>query len=483
MREASAPVQQQVARRCPTCGRVSADSERCLHCWRDIAGVAPLPPEEAAAAPKVPASLARGHEQKLTLGRVLRYGSLTLVLLLVGWWTYGAFISKPPRPQATSSTVRSAASGSWTTQDGDNRGTRSTAAPAHIDGTEAWRAALGSPAATALVTDGRIVIAPLHDGRLVSLDAASGKTLWTVALTLDNPPLSAPVIAGDRIYLAQREGLVLALDAANGKEVWRRSVAESFEASPLVADGIVYASHEGGLVAFDAEDGRILWNRPLDIIAANVTPVVEGNYLVVATGNKAIVFDRTTGEPVYYVSFSRSRPSSVAIRGDEVVAVYGRTATAFPASARHPWWMDLVNANLGGDALRTFWFRMYIYGMAPAPPVEVTLWHLNSLSRRTMGAAFGEEIFVAGAPDGAVTALGRADGKLVWSAKTGGRLLTPPIITSDGVLFVEDGRLLLLDAKTGEQRAERKVDALQWATPTHAATYIATGAGDVAALR
>lgn len=483
MREASVPVQQQVARRCPACGRVSADSERCLHCWRDIAAVAPLPPEEAASAPKVTASLARSREQKVTLGRVLRYGSLTLVLLLVAWWAYGAFISKPPRPQTPASNMRSAAMGSWTTQDGDNRGTRSTSAPAHIGGTEVWRAPLGSPAATALVTDGRIVVAPLLDGRLVALDATSGKTLWTARLTLDNAPLSAPAIAGDRIYLAQREGLILALDANDGREVWRRSVAESFEASPLVADGVVYASHEGGLAAFDAEDGRVLWRRALDVSAANVTPVIEGNYLVIATGNKAIVFDRTSGEQVYYVSFSRSRPSSVAIRGDEVVAVYGRTATAFQTSARHPWWMDLVNANLGGDALRIFWFRMYIYGMAPAPPVEVTLWHLNSLSRRTMGAAFGEEIFVAAAPDGAVTALGSADGQRVWSAKTGGRLLAPPIITSDGVLFIEEGRLLLLDAKTGEQRAERKLDALQWATPTEAATYIATATGDIAALR
>ncbi|TAK78290.1 MAG: hypothetical protein EPO16_03940 [Dehalococcoidia bacterium] len=480
MREASAPVPQQIARRCPACGRVSAASDRCLYCWRDIAGVAPLPPDEAASAPKVPASLARSREQKFTLGRILRYASLALVLLLVGWWTYDVFVAKPPRPHVPSSTARSAAPGAWSTQDGDNRGTRATSAPAHIDGVEAWRTTLGSPAATALVTDGRSVIAPLQDGRLVSLDAASGKTLWTANLTLDNPPLSAPAIAGDRIYIAQREGLVLALDAANGKEVWRRAVAESFESSPLVADGVVYVSHEDGLVALDAEDGRTLWDHPLDVVAANVTPVIEGNYLVIATANKAIVFDRTTGEDVYYVSFSRSRPSSVGIRDGDVVAVYGRTATAFETSTRHPWWMKIVNANLGGDALRSFWFRMYIYRMAPRPPVEVTLWHLNSLSRRTMGAAFGEDIVVAAVPDGTATAL--RDGQQVWSAKTG-RLLTTPVMTGDGVLFIEDGRLRLLDAGTGEQRAERNIDGLQWASPTHAATYIATADGDVAALR
>ena len=98
-----------------------------------------------------------------------------------------------------------------------------------------------------------------------------------------------------------------------------------------------------------------------------------------------------------------------------------------------------------------------------------------------MAAAIGQDVVIVTSPDGAVTALGRADGQPVWTAKTN-RLIAAPIITADGVLFTEEDRLLLLDMMTGEQRAERKVEGLRGATPTRAATYVATAAGDIIAL-
>ena len=472
MPDAIAPVQPQIARRCPACGRVSAASERCLRCWRDIAAVAPLSAAEAESALKVEAALARRREEGwLTAGRVWRYGPLAVVVLLVGWWVYGTFIDKPPRPDAPSSPARSAAAGAWTTQDGDSRGTRSTAASAHLGGGEAWRVALGSPAATPLVTDGRLLVASLQDGRLVGLDTSSGKTLWTAVL--NNPPIAAPVIAGDRVYLAQREGLILVLDASDGKEVWHsRYVAGSFEASPLVVEGVVYAYSTDGLFAFDAEDGRILWEQVFDVGWATVAPVVEGKHLVIATADQAIVFDRTNGQRTYHVTFSRAQPSSVAVGDGEVLAVYGRNATMFQVSSRRPWW----------DGIRGAWFRFHLIGMAPAVPPPATVWDVTSLPRTTMAAALGRDSTVVTSPDGAVTALGRADGKPVWTAKTN-RLVAAPIVTADGVLFAEVNRLLLLDAATGQQRAERKIDGLLGATPTEAATYVATATGDVMALR
>ncbi len=472
MPEAMAPPQPRIARRCPACGRVSAASERCLHCWRDIAAVPPLPPEEAESALTVEAGLARRRDTGwLTPGRVWRFGSLALVALLVGWWVYGTFIDKPPRPDAPSSAARSAVAAVWSTQDGDNRGTRSTGVSAHLGGVEAWRVALGSTVATPLVTDGRLVVAALQDGRLTGLDASSGRTLWTA--TLNNPPVAAPVIAGDRIYIAQREGVIKVISTASGEEVWHsRFVAGSFEASPLVVDGVVYAYSTDGIFAFDAEDGQILWEQVFDVGWATVAPVVEGKHLVIATGERAIVYDRESGQQTYYVTFSRSQPSSVAIREGDVLAVFGRNATAFRADARRPWW----------DGFRGVWFRFYLIGMGPAVPPPPTVWDVTSLPRTTMAAAMGQDVAVVASPDGAVTALARTDGKSVWTAKVN-RLVAAPILTADGVLFAEEGRLLLLDPTTGQQRAERKVDGLRAATPAEAATYLSTAAGDVIALR
>ncbi|TAJ21282.1 MAG: hypothetical protein EPO65_01835 [Dehalococcoidia bacterium] len=462
-----------MARRCPACHRVSANSERCLHCWRDIAAVSPLSDEEASKAMLVEAGLARRIDGGwLSFGRLWKVVSLGLLVLLVGWWVYATFIDKPPRPDLPSSAARSSAQGAWTTQDGDSRGSRATDAASHIGGTEAWKASLGSPVAVPLVSDGRLVVAALEDGRLVGLDASSGKTAWTKSL--NNPPLSAPVIAGDRVYLAQREGLILVLGAADGAEIWHsRFVAGSFEASPLVVDGVVYAYSTDGLFAFDAEDGRILWEQVFEAGWATVTPVVEGKHLVIATADRAVVFDRTNGQRTYYVTFSRTQPSSIAIRDGEVLAVYGRNATLFASNSTRPWW----------DGFRTAWFRFHLIGMAPAVPPAPTLWDVTTLPKTTLAAAMGPNIAVVTSSDGAITALGRHDGKPAWTAKTSARLVAPPIITADGVLFAEGNRLLLLDVVNGQQRSERKVDGLRSVAPTPDAAFIANGAGEVFAIR
>ncbi len=432
----------------------------------------PLSAEEAGSALKVEAWGARRKDEGwFTASRFWRFGPLAAVVLLVSWWVYGTFIDKPPRPDAPTSTGRSAAAGAWSTQDGDGSGARATTATAHLGGAEAWRVSLGSPTATALVTDGRLIVASLQDGRMVGLEVSSGTTLWTA--TLNNPPLSAPVIAGDRVYVAQREGLIMVLSASDGKEVWHsRYVAGSFEASPLVADGVVYAYSTDGIFAFDAEDGRILWEQVFDVGWATVAPVIEGKHLVIATADKVIVFDRSNGQRTYYITFSRSQPSSIAIRDGDVLAVYGRNASLFHASSRRPWW----------DGLRAAWFRFHLIGLAPAVPPPSTVWDITSLPRTTMAAALSPAVAIVTSPDGAVTALGRTDGKAVWTAKTG-RLVAAPMVTADGALFVEGGRLLLLDPATGQPRAERKMDGLRGATPSESALLVATDAGEVIALR
>ncbi len=487
MPEALASLQNKVVKRCPGCGRVNASSSRCLHCLRDIAGVPPLGPDEVEAALSE-APILRGDEGEhwLTVRKGLLLGTLAFVVLFTIWLLYGIFISKPERPEVPASTARSAASGAsaWSTQDGDIRGTRSTTAPAHVGGSEAWRVSLGAPVSTALVTDGKLVVATVQDGRMVALDASSGKTLWTTTLSLNNPPLAAPVITGDRIYLGQREGLFLAFNAADGKEMWRWQNPEgSFESSPLVVDGVVYVFSTDGLFAFDSEDGRVLWENKFDGSYANVSPIVEGPYLLIAASDKAIVFNRETGEQTFYVSFSRAQPSSIAIRDGHAVAVNGRTATAFDASLHNPWWERVVGASIrGGETIRSFWFRMYLNGMAPAVPLEQTLWDINALPRRIFAAAVGQDLFVVTGRDGAVSAFNRSTGRPVWTAKVN-VLVAAPIITGDGVLLTEEDRLVLLDPTTGKQSAERKVEGMRSATPVESATYIGTLKGDVIALR
>jgi outer membrane protein assembly factor BamB len=155
-----------------------------------------------------------------------------------------------------------------------------------------------------------------------------------------------------------------------------------------------------------------------------------------------------------------------------VIAIYGRNATVFDVESRRPWW----------DGMRGAWFRFHLIGMAPRVPPAATIWDVTNLPRTTMAAAITSDAVVVTSPDGVVSALSRTDGKPRWTAKTG-PLVAAPSVTADGVLFVEAGRLVLLDAGSGHERGERRVDGLRFATPTGSATYLALGNGDVVALR
>jgi quinohemoprotein ethanol dehydrogenase len=79
------------------------------------------------------------------------------------------------------------------------------------------------------VLEGRVFLAAL-DGRLIALDAKSGKTLWSVQTTDPDKPFTitgAPRVMGDKIIIGNAgseygvRGYVTAYAAATGRQLWR----------------------------------------------------------------------------------------------------------------------------------------------------------------------------------------------------------------------------------------------------------------------
>jgi eukaryotic-like serine/threonine-protein kinase len=120
------------------------------------------------------------------------------------------------------------------------------------------------------------------DGRLHTLDAATGAPLWKFATggerrfearglhgatprtqTIADPYdiyLSSPAAVGGTVFFGSSDGHVYALDAANGALRWKQRTGDVVHASPAVADGlVVVGSWDGGLYAFDAASGAPRW--------------------------------------------------------------------------------------------------------------------------------------------------------------------------------------------------------------------------------
>jgi outer membrane protein assembly factor BamB len=144
-----------------------------------------------------------------------------------------------------------------------------------------WTAdGLGRGWAQPIVTGGRIYVGGDFGDRcdVRCLDLA-GKELWRTtngkAWTRNHKGARAACcFAGGRIYHMNGHGRLVCLDAATGKEVWAQNVLDRFGGWPitwgisecvLVHDGKVFATPGGRqafMVALDAKTGQVAWASP-----------------------------------------------------------------------------------------------------------------------------------------------------------------------------------------------------------------------------
>jgi outer membrane protein assembly factor BamB len=73
--------------------------------------------------------------------------------------------------------------------------------------------------------------------------------------------LSAPVVAGGRVFAAATdEGRIVALDAGSGRPLWTRTLGGRLDSPPTVHEGIcLVGCHDGWVYALRAKDGALAW--------------------------------------------------------------------------------------------------------------------------------------------------------------------------------------------------------------------------------
>ena len=160
-----------------------------------------------------------------------------------------------------------------------------------------WSTPIGEGYAGPAVAAGHVYVTDLvaRDGkkgveRVLCLDAASGKILWTHATAVDYGisypagPRATPVVDAGRVYTLGAVGDLLCLDTADGKVLWSKQLVRDLgtvlptwglSASPLV-DGPRLITLAGGangalVVAFDKTSGKELW-RALDDPGVGYSP-------------------------------------------------------------------------------------------------------------------------------------------------------------------------------------------------------------------
>jgi outer membrane protein assembly factor BamB len=165
----------------------------------------------------------------------------------------------------------------------------------------AWSVALGKSSLTqATGAGGRVFVADPDAHRVVALDLATGKKLWTFVAE-GRVPL-APTLHKGLCLIADHAGWVYCLDAASGKPVWQLQAAPEqkymcafgqFESSWPVRSGVLVVGDtacfaagrtgitDGGiqLYAVDPATGQTRWKRAFSRLMPNDVLVSNGKDL------------------------------------------------------------------------------------------------------------------------------------------------------------------------------------------------------------
>jgi outer membrane protein assembly factor BamB len=156
--------------------------------------------------------------------------------------------------------------------------------------------------------DGKIFVGSV-EGTIFGIDAATGQVLWDVDT---NRRPKAAAATGGMVFVSlvdeeERRAHVSALDAETGVEMWRIEVSNrTYAGAPSYADGTVYFIAGDQLHAVDAGTGAERWAANARVGSLNPVsgPVVVANHSLYArdgSGN-LVVFDADTGQARWTVS-------------------------------------------------------------------------------------------------------------------------------------------------------------------------------------
>lgn len=318
-------------------------------------------------------------------------------------------------------------------------------------GGEKLRLALG------IVADQGSLYAAAEGGKVLALDAATGRVRWSEDTKL--PLAAGPGVGGGLVAVGSSDGKVVALDAASGKKLWQTGVASEVLAAPLVVGGRVYVrTVDGRLQALDAQTGKAQWTgeEPVPKLSLRGTapPVLAKDNVVAGfDSGKVIAFNAGTGDIAWQAQVTtpggRSEldrlsdvDGAVQVDGNDGFAVgYHGRVVMFALDSGQIWW----NRELSSYRAPALDDTQVYVATAEGSVVALRrrdgtiLWQQDGLKRRGLSApAVVGNAVVVGDFDGYLHWLDRDSGKFVAREHPGGARISLAPVVADGRVFVID---------------------------------------------
>ena len=314
-------------------------------------------------------------------------------------------------------------------------------------------------------SDGKLYTAD-YEGRLVAVDAESGRKVWD--LDTEQPFSGGPGVDAEHVYMGTIDGRVVAYDRAGGAELWNAQVSSEVLSPPASGDGIVVVRCiDGRVFGLDAINGRRVWihdrNVPLLTLRGNANLLIRGGIVFVGYDDGAVVSLRVSdGSQVWTQTIvspeGRTELDRLADIGQQMVLVASDLiVSSYKARV----------VSLAADSGRLLWFK----DISSATGVQVDRTKL----------AVSEK-------NGNLWMLDRRNGSTTWRLdQMTNRGLTRPAFYGDYVVVGDkEGYLHWLDADIGSfvARVRAGKDGFA-AAPLSVGTtlYVLTHDGDLIAYR
>ncbi len=317
------------------------------------------------------------------------------------------------------------------------------------------------------VADDRLYVAD-RKGRVVALDAATGKQLWQTAT--DAAIAAGPGFGEGIVVVGSSDAEVIALDAEDGSVRWRVEVSSEVLSVPRIdLDKVIVQTSDGSIAGLDSADGRQLWINdrtvPVLTLRGTSTPAVALGLVVAGFSNgKLVAFSADQGLLLWEKSIAIPQGRSeieriVDIDGNPVIvggAVFvttyqGRVAMLELRSGNVGWERDMSSsAGLGVDFSQVYVTDDRSNVWALSRNTGASAWKLDSLAWRGLTAPQPFDDYVAVADTfGYLHLLSRSDGRIVARIEVDSAGIRATPLASNDTLYVfgNSGKLVAYTLK------------------------------------
>lgn len=317
-----------------------------------------------------------------------------------------------------------------------------------------WRAPSAMPIRGAATVSGDVVTAVQIDGTVLAFDAQTGAARWRYELGLGLPPKAAAtygsIVAdtGDLIIGNQRH--LATIDAASGRPLWLRDPVRGASEFPSLAtvavgDGVavgVFDRELGGVLAWDRVSAGLLWQLTGDVAnSINASPVIANGLVYLSNGaTEVIALDLVTGVQRWKAKID---PTGY----DWAIATIGTPAVAEGVIVVPTLWREL--AGLDAASGRILWR----FGAAAGSELRIT--HYAGSNERGFAASpvITGDIVWAIDTGGHLTALDLHTGAALWRMSLELPVLAGIATTGSSLVIASyDGTVRAL-APTAHERA------------------------------